>query len=152
MTLYQVIQGITEVAKAQLSVQTIVPNDIYRLNARPNVKYGVFAWTQEEHTIGRDINTFAFVFYYADRLTEDKGNEIEVQSAGVQTINNILLTLEGMGIYTAEAWRVQTFNYKFADECAGAYARVRLEVPGGDGCPETWPDFSNDFSDDFNND
>ena len=32
MTLYQVIQGITEVAKSQLSVQTIVPNDIYRLN------------------------------------------------------------------------------------------------------------------------
>lgn len=138
MTLYQLIEGIKEVAQAQPSVRTIVPNDIYRLNARTDVQYGVFAWTQGEHLIGRDLHTYAFTFYFVDRLTADKRNEIEVQSAGVQTLANIIRTLEARGVFPEGEWRVQTFNYKFLDECAGAYASVRLEVPAGDICPETW--------------
>lgn len=140
MTLFQTIRGIEAVALSQPTIKTIVQNDVFRLNAIPNVKYGVFAWTQGQHTIGVDLNTYAFTFFYVDRLTEDKGNEIEVQSVGVQTLGNILRTLEAQGVFPVTGWTAQTFNQRFLDECAGVFASVRFEVPAGDICPETWPE------------
>ena len=70
-----------------------------------------------------------------DRLTADKGNEIEVQSVGVQTLGNILRSLEDLGIFPG-TWTAQVFNQRFLDECAGVFASVRLEVPTGWICPE----------------
>lgn len=151
MTLLETIRVIERIAAQQPSVNMIVRNDVFRLNACPDAKYGVFAWTQQQHTIGEDMNTFAFAFFYVDRLTEDKANELEVQSVGIQTLGNIIRTLGDAGIFTENDWNAQTFNQRFLDECAGVWATVRLQVPQDWTCPETWPDFNaSEFSDDFN--
>lgn len=154
MTLLQTINAIEVAASRQPSVNMIVRNDIFRLNTYADAKYGVFAWTQGQHEIGMDLQTFVFTFFYVDRLTFDKRNEVEIQSVGVQTIGNILRTLEEWGL-GYEEWTAQTFNQRFEDECAGVFASVRLEVPADWVCPEeygpvTGGDFSNDFSNDFN--
>lgn len=154
MTLAEVIRRIEVAASAQPSVKMIVRNDIFRLNAAPDARYGVFAWLQGEHSqpTGTDpLRTFNFTFFYVDRLTSDKGNEIDIQSAGIETLTNIVRHLEERdGIYPLGPLTFQTFNQRFTDECAGVYARVALQVPVGESlCAESFADFSHDFSADF---
>ena len=151
MTLVETIRAIERIAGNQPAVNTIVRNDIFRLNGKPDAKYGVFAWTQQQHTIGEDLCTFSFAFFYVDRLTFDRSNELEVQSVGIQTLDNIIRSLADAGIFAESEWTAQPFNQRFEDECAGVWATIRLQVPVGWTCPETWPDFNaSEFNDDFN--
>ena len=129
MNLAQFIERLKGVALAQPSVRTVVENDVFRLNAMPSVDYGVFAFTQGQHRadMDREIITYVFSLFYVDRLTEDATNEVEVQSVGITTLTNIIHTLaDDFGVGT---WTINTFNQRFADLCAGAYATVGIDVP-----------------------
>ncbi|MBQ3950789.1 MAG: hypothetical protein II661_09965 [Bacteroidales bacterium] len=137
MTLSEVIRAIEKVALQQPDVRTIVRNDIYRLNAMTAVRYGVFSWLQEEHVVQVDgsLRTYGFTFFFADRLTNGGGNEVEVQSEGVEVLTNIIRQLADLGIVASTEVALRSFNERFSDACAGVYARVRLEVPEGWTCP-----------------
>ena len=129
MNLAQFIKRLETVALAQPSVRTVVENDVFRLNAMPSARYGVFAFTQGQHRANMDTEVITYVFsiFYVDRLTEDASNEIEVQSVGITTLTNIIHTLaEEFGV---APWTINTFNQRFADLCAGAYATVSVDVP-----------------------
>lgn len=136
MTLVEVIKAIEAAAASEPSVASVIPNDVFRLNATPDAKYGVFAWTQQTHTLTEDLLTFAFALFYVDRLTEDKANELEVQSVGISTIADVLRRLEDAGVYLVGEAQFQTFNQRFVDECAGVWCNVRLQVPAGWICPD----------------
>lgn len=140
MTLEQTIRIIEQVAKAQPAIKTIVENDIYRLNSLPDVKYGVFAFLQNQHSadIDSDLMTYNFTLFYVDRLTADKGNQINVQSTGVAVLNNIIRTLaDRFGILATGGYSFQPFNQRFTDECAGVYTNVALQVEIDGICEET---------------
>lgn len=141
MTLAQIIAKMEAVALEQPSIRTVVSNDVFRLNSMPDTKYGVFAYTQGQHraNLDRETMTFTFSLFYVDRLTEDGGNEVEVQSTGVSTLANIIRELaDDFGIYD---WSVDTFNQRFKDLCAGAFASVAIEIPIDYTCSE---DFSHE--------
>lgn len=150
MNLYQTIQAIEATASRQPNIRTIVRNDVFRLNAQPDVRYGVFAWLQNEHTTDADsqLISWNFTFFYVDRLTEDKGNEVQIQSVGIETLENILQSLADRGIYP-DTYSFRTFNQRFADECAGVFTNVTFRVPLGSLCPDSWPDYNPDFNNDF---
>lgn len=140
MTLEQTIRIIEQVAKAQPAIKTVVENDIYRLNSLPDVKYGVFAFLQNQHSadIDSDLITYNFTLFYVDRLTADKGNKINVQSTGVAVLNNIIRTLaDKFGILATGGYSFQPFNQRFTDECAGVYTNVALQVEIDSICEET---------------
>lgn len=129
MTFAQFVEELTRVALRQPSIRTVVANDVFRLNALPSAKYGVFSFTQGQHRVNLDGGYVRYVMtlFYVDRLTEDASNEIEVQSVGISTLTNIVTTLSdefGVG-----EWTINTFNQRFADLCAGAYATVPIDVP-----------------------
>ncbi len=152
MTLLQVIRTMELVALQQPAVKCVVENDVFRLNALPNAKYGVFAWTQGPHSedTGSDFHTFSFSLFYVDRLRTDEKNQIEVQSVAVETIRNILKTLEDEWGWDVGEYNVTTFNQRFTDVCAGAFAGVRIQVPVDYMCNEpNLGDFNADFGDDF---
>ena len=156
MNLYQVIKAIEKTAAMQPPVGSVVRNDVFRLNASPAVRYGAFAWLQGEHRTSGDGNTmqWAFTLFYVDRLTEDRGNEVQIQSTGIEVLENILRQLEGLGVFAGD-YTFQTFNQRFTDECAGVFCRVTLETAKDGLCPEAWDflendgDFNLDFNDDF---
>lgn len=130
MTLQDIVALLERTAGNQPAVRTIVPGDVFRLNAMPSVRYGVFAWVQGQHTAtidGRFI-TFRFSLFYVDRLTEAHGNQVEVQSVGIETLQNVLRTLQDEGVDVDQP-TFQPFNQRFADECAGVYTTVGLTVP-----------------------
>lgn len=150
MTLKEAIKVIELVASQQPSVNMIVENDVFRLNAKPDARYGAFAWLQGQHSASVDSNTISlqFTFFYVDRLTGDKGNQIEVQSVGIQTLDNILRRLDDLGMWVSR-YTFQTFNQRFVDECAGVFTNVTIDIPISSVCPESFADFGKDFNEDF---
>ena len=151
MTLKEAIKVIELVASHQPSVNMIVENDVFRLNAKPDAKYGVFAWLQGQHSTSIDSNTLSlqFTFFYVDRLTSDKGNQVEIQSVGIQTLDNILRKLDELGMFISN-YTFQAFNQRFVDECAGVFCNVTIDIPISSVCSESLVDLSDqDFNDDF---
>ena len=152
MTLPDTIRMVEVMAGGQPPVRSIVRNDIFRLNSLPDAKYSVFGWTQGQHTANLDSSfiTYRFTFFYIDRLPADQSNEVEIQSVGIQTLDNILRMLADYGLETDGDWQFTTFNQRFLDECAGVYCTVGLAVPVNGLCSDTFFDFNEDFNEDFN--
>lgn len=152
MTLSGTIRYIERIALMQPSVKMVVPNDIFRLNATPEAEYAVFGWTQGQHSIGADDSyvTYSFTFFYVDRLTEDKGNQLEIQSVGITVLDNIIRTIIQAGVQVAGSYTFTSFNQRFVDECAGVFCAISLRVPLDSLCEDTYFDFNDDFNDDFN--
>lgn len=146
MNLLEVIRSIERVAASQPTIHSIVRNDVFRLNSLPDAKYGVFAWLQGEHRTDELSSLFyySFTFFYVDRLTFDKGNEVEIQSVGIETLENILTTLEAAGLMAGEH-TFRTFNQRFSDECAGVYCQLTLEVPKATLCEELFQELNNEI-------
>lgn len=140
MTLLQLIKAIEGIAKEQPSIKQIIQNDVFRLNALPDAKYGVFAWVQGLHSTNIDSATmnYQFTFYYVDRLNEDHSNQIEVQSVGIQTLDNIIREMDARGIYVNNTYTMRTFNQRFIDECAGVFCNVSIDVPMGSLCVDDY--------------
>lgn len=143
MTLQEVIKTFEVVASQQPSVNMIVQNDIFRLNSKSDARYGVFGWTQGQHSTSAESSmfTYSFTFFYVDRLKHDVSNQIEVQSVGIQTLDNILRKLDDLGIYISSTYNFQTFNQRFVDECAGVFCNVSLQVPVSSMCSEDFHEF-----------
>ena len=140
----------------QPNVCTVVRNDIFRLNAAPAVKYGAFAWLQNEHTTSEEsgLITYNFTFFHVDRLTEDRGNEVAVQSQAIETLENILRTLPDYGLFPS-SYSFRCFNQRFSDECAGAFCNVALDAEKDTLCASAFDfveapgSFNLDFNEDF---
>lgn len=139
MTLAEIVKKIERVASVQPSIKTIVPNDVFKLNAMTDVEYGVFAWTQGQHSSSLDnMITYQFTFFYVDRLRNDLSNQVEVQSVGVSTLGNIIKSLEEQQVFPQTSVTFQTFNQRFLDECSGTFCNVAFDVPMDFVCAETY--------------
>ena len=156
MTLKDFTRLLEQVAGSQPAIKTVIRRDIYRLNALPNVRYGVFAWQHEEHRIGEDAMTLTFMLVYADRLDLKElagqpavaGNELDVQSTAVQVLANIVKTIRDGGIHVDE-YGLTCFSQRFSDECAGAFARVSFRVLLNAYCGNDYEAFNIDYNNDF---
>ena len=150
MTLSELTRLIEVIASNQPSINMIVRNDVFRLNNKSDAKYGVFAWTQGRHSSSVDSSmmTYEFTLYYVDRLTHDLQNQLEIQSVGITTLDNILKQLSEHDVYVND-YTFRTFNQRFFDECAGVFASVTLDVPKTAICGESFADYGLSFNDDF---
>lgn len=137
MTLYELIRHLEAVASAQPTINMIVENDIDKLNAVADAKYGAFCFVQGQHSASAtsDWMGYAFTLYYVDRLTEDDGNMAEIISVGVQTLDNILRSLLQLGKPLAIGnYTFQPFLHSFADKCAGVFATVTIQALRDSAC------------------
>lgn len=128
MTLLELINIIKDVGTAQPEINTIVENDIFLLNEMADAKYGVFAYTQGEHTSSaeRDNITYNFTFFFVDLLTDDRSNMTELQSKAIEVLDNILYALYNVGDITIGNYSFQPFNRRFTDDCAGCWVDVAI--------------------------
>ena len=151
MTLTEVIHTMEVLAGGIPSIKSIVRNDIFRLNSLPDAKYAVFGWTQGQHSASVDSSLFVYNFtlFYIDRLTESQRNQLEVQSVGIQVLDNIIRALYDQGITAEQPYTFTTFNQRFVDECAGVFTNVALSVPVSGLCADYFADFNEDFNEDF---
>lgn len=129
MKLYDVVKEILETASAQPSVRTSLEGSVYQLNETKDVLYGAFVATQGQHTIQDGFIRYNFTLFYVDRLTADADNRLLVQSTGVDTLSNIINTLEQKGYEYDGIININTFTERFEAECAGAYAQLYIMLP-----------------------
>lgn len=136
MTLVEIIQRIEAVAAAQPAIHMIVRNDFTRINGSGTALYAAFGYIQGEHTTETQGNfdTYRFTLVYADRITEDHANEIQVQSAAIEVLRNIVDTLAAEGIIS-ESMAFTVFTEERADYCAGAMCDVAFQVTRRTKCP-----------------
>lgn len=128
MTFKELIQGIERIAGAQPAVRTLIPNDIFRLNEDPAVRFGAFcvsAGRASQSRTGEQI-TYSFTLYYADRLTDDKENTRDVQSTAIDVITNVINGIREELRAEVASVGIQPFTQRFAQMCAGAYAEIQV--------------------------
>lgn len=121
---------IGEIAKSQPEVNAYGEGSVYDLlNSGGKIeKYAAVVATFQSASIVDDNYTATVNLFYIDRLTKfDDNNRLQIQDTAVQTLHNILLQL-------AEEYDVENENYtlftqKFADNCAGAYATIKITLP-----------------------
>lgn len=141
MKLLEILNIIKVVAGMQPFVNQVIANDIYRLNALTNVKYGVFGYQQRQHQQEADGEfwRYTFQFFALDRLTQDGGNEEELQSTAIEVLDNIIKTLVEVFDGDLEIYgdvSFQPFTQQFKDETAGAYCTITFRLPADCLCPE----------------
>ena len=131
MTLKTIIEKLKEYALATPNVGGVIVNDVFRANFWDDAHYGVVAIIQREHSISDNFAIFRFQLAYIDRLTEDKENEVEVQSEGVMVISNMVNALveDNADVEMNGEMSFSVFNERFKDECGGVLADVAFTTP-----------------------
>lgn len=136
--LAQVIAAVERASAQVPTIQMIVRGDAFKLNACASAKYPAFAWVQGVHTLTEDWRMLrvSLTLFYIDRLNEQQDNTLQIQSAGVEALADILQRCEGAGVYTDGQITYQPFTQRFADECAGVFANVVLTAPATTLCAD----------------
>lgn len=156
MTLFEIIRTINEVAAEEPNINTLVlSGDIFQLNTNnTTVKYSAFCCQPDpsltaQHT-EEDFLQFGFNLFYVDRLTEDSKNKFEIQSVGIQTLENVIHKLQDLGIFDIYYdYSYSTFTNRFEAWCAGTLVNLRIQVPDNL-CYDDIKDLLGDFNIDFN--
>lgn len=121
---------IGEIALSQPEVNAYGEGSVYDLlNSGGKIeKYAAVVTTFQSANIVDDNYTATVNLFYIDRLTKfDDNNRLTVQDTAVQTLHNILLQLAEE--YDVENESYTLFTQKFADNCAGAYATLKITLP-----------------------
>ena len=142
MTLYDTINIIEQIALQQPNVRTAKEGNVFdHLNANPSVEYAAVVLTQGQHQQDEQFNHFRFSIFYVDRLESDlDSNRIQIQSTGKEVLNNIIRTLTSKFDAECDDITYQPFTQRFADECAGVFASVVIDVPVDYLCAEDYAD------------
>lgn len=130
--LLTLVKAIEKIGTAIPNVNTVVLSDIYKLNELPDIDYSVFAIVQDIHRQDNDYFYFNFYLYYVDRLLNDKSNQLEIQSHGIQLLSTVISKIEQLGLIINRDLMentYQSFHQRFSDECSGVFARIEVQVP-----------------------
>lgn len=129
MTLLQLIKTIKCVSLSIPNVNSVV-DEFLDLNS-VDAKYSSVIVQQRNHQKNNDFITFNLYLGYCDRLTENEDNEIEIQSTGIQVINQIIYKLEDLNI-DCSLGSYNTFQQRFLALAAGCYAELSITTPIGE--------------------
>lgn len=135
MTLKETIELLKTIAQSQPNIRYVGEGNVYELNHKPDIEYGVFYITQSNTQIFDNYVQYNLNLFYVDRLTDDFDNRLQVQSDGIRVIKNILNIYEDMGDdEISYPLNFTSFNERFCDECAGVFTTVSIVTDGLSGC------------------
>ena len=127
---FKLIDNLKNEALKEPNCRTVLYPDIYEMNSTPDLKYWVFAITPGIIQAEDDYLTVNLNLYYVYRLDDSKNNYLEIQSAGIQALRNILFRF--VNKYPEVDLGSEQFNIfyqKFIDECSGVYVNVSFTIP-----------------------
>ena len=126
MNVNQITDKIKEIAISLETVNSVFEGDVYENWNSTEIKYGSFNVGLQNVSNDGNLCTYTFVFYYSDRLTQDKSNANSIYSDGVNTIQSVINVLNYMQFDISEQINYTPFEQKFMDYLAGVYATVNI--------------------------
>lgn len=144
MTLYKVIETIKMLALKHPNINSAYEGNIYDImNANPGQKYASVVLTQQQHTQDDIYEHYNFNIFYVDRLVGNmEDNRLQIQSTGKNMLSNIIKAFCEEFDAECDTINFHTFTERFADECAGAYATITIDMVKEINCDEKYWDES----------
>lgn len=144
MTLYAIIDKLKMLALKHPNVNSAYEGNIYDImNANPQQKYASVVLTQQSHTQDDTYDHYGFNLFYVDRLVDDLDtNRVQIQSTGKSMLSNIIKAFCEEFDAECDSINYQTFTERFADECAGVYCTITIDMVKDIYCTEKYWDES----------
>lgn len=121
MTYKDIINLISEIALNTPNVNSVVVHDVYELNSRQDIEFGVVAIVDKQHQIDLETTTYNFDLIYIDRkyTLEDGDNRLDVYNQGIITLSHIMNKLDDIAedVDISRPFNTQMLEQRFNDEC-----------------------------------
>lgn len=128
MTYKDIINLLGEVSLNTPNINTYLTHDIYELNSKQNIEYGVIALVDKQHSVDLETTTYNFDLIYIDRkyTLEDGDNRLDVYNQGIITLNHIINEFNDIAddVDISRPLNVQMLEQRFNDECYCVLATV----------------------------
>lgn len=100
------------------------------------VKYGSVIFSVKKVKTQNNIAKYDCVLYYGDRLNESGSNRDSIQSDAIGVIEAIVGRLNNSDRieYVTQPVNCTLFEQKFADNLAGAYSEISIDLEAGGSC------------------
>lgn len=140
MTYYDLITALKMCALEEPNIKSAGSKDIFELNSNPDIKYGVFYITPNQHRVDEDTVRYSLNLYYIDRWDESDDNQLAIHSDGILKLNNIINRFNDRypDVEVVLPANIITFYQKFKDICAGVYMTIDFILPNIVGCEEEY--------------
>ena len=139
MNLYDVLNKLSDIANKHKLIGSYHNGDVYRIMNSAKNTYPVVVFTVDKLQDYQDYSTLNAYMYFIDRLTDDEDNKINIQSNGINVINDIVNKLGDIdGISPVTPLQYTFFTEKFGDMCCGVYANVSIQFNNYSNCCENF--------------
>lgn len=132
----ELVREIDSVCNQHPEVGQVLYNE-YSLDSTGDVCYPVIAITPNPVTVGLNITVYSFNLLYADRLTDERDNVVQAQSAGMDVITEIVNAMRTvLNMDVQDDLLISVYTGQFADQVAGCVATVNFVLPSSVGLCE----------------
>lgn len=130
MTYYSLIEALKQTALQDPNIRFVGAGNIYELNNIPDLNYRVFYVTPNLSSGLQSVKQYSLNLYYIDRWDDTTNNQIEIQSAGVEILTDIInrFQFNHPEVQIQYPFNIQFFWQKFSDVTAGCYFTVTFTV------------------------
>ena len=127
MNVNEIVNIIKTTATSQRGVYSVFDGDVYENWNSKEIKYGSVNIGLERIVYNSNQIIYTFVFYYGDRLLQDKRNVNSIYSDGIRVLQSVINTLNDTeGIDIDGEITYTPFEQKFMDYLAGVYTTVDI--------------------------
>lgn len=136
MSLPQLYDYIGQIAQTIPIVHSYSNQTPYEYWNTQEVKYGSVIFAVKTVRTQNNIAKFDCVLYYGDRLNETGSNRDSVQSDAIGVLDSIVsrLNCSDRVEYVTYPFQTTLFEQKFADNLAGAYTNITIDLPATGNC------------------
>lgn len=130
MNLNELYDKIKNISLLKVGVNSVYTEDPYSCWNMKDIRYGSLSVYIETGDVSENTITYNVNIYWGDRITETGDNIFQIQSSGVNILNDIVIDLEQCeDIYGVSYTSFNLFKQKFVDFLAGVYTTIRVTVP-----------------------
>ena len=141
MTLKNLLEQISQLAINEKIINcSMAGTSLYPINPRELDSYPVlFSSPTGEHRVEEMTTTFEISLFYFDRLLEDSSNDIDIYSASIEELKNLVKKIEGLDgvLKVNDGYNIICFSdtENFNDRLAGCYTQVEIVTDNKWNCP-----------------
>lgn len=129
MNVVELNKYIAKVALATPLVESYYNDSPYDIWNTKEVKYGSVCWDVTASNIFTSYQNYRCLFYYGDRLTENRSNRNAIRTDAINVLKSIMQVLyetDGMDVTFSETYNF--YEQDFEDELCGAWIECTITV------------------------